>query len=51
MNDNLEELLDFVQPDIFITSTGFYIQKFLDFKLLKKHRDKGMKVFVATGYW
>lgn len=51
MNDNLEKLLDFVQPDIFITSTHSYSQKFLDFKLMKKYRDKGMKVFVNTGYW
>jgi len=51
MNDNLEELLNSVQPDIFITSTHAYHQKFLNFQLLRKYRDKGMKVFVNTGYW
>jgi spore maturation protein CgeB len=49
--DNLELLLDRVQPDIFITYTHFYPQKFLDFKVLKKHRNRGMKIFVNTGFW
>ena len=48
MNDNLEELLNSIQPDIFITSTHSYHQKFLNFQLLRKYRDKGMKVFVNT---
>ncbi len=51
VNDSLHEILKLVQPDIFITSTHSYYQKFLDFELLKKYRKKGMKVFVNTNFW
>lgn len=51
VEDSLEDFLERVQPDIFMTSTHFYSQKFLDFHLLKKYRDKGMKVFVNTSFW
>jgi len=50
-DDDLELLLERVQPDIFITQTHFYYQKNLDFKILQKHRDKGMKVFVKINFW
>lgn len=49
--DDLTELLDKVQPDIFITATHFYNKKFLNFDILKRYRDKGMKVFVNTSFW
>ena len=51
VENDLEEFLDTHQPDIFITSTHFYHQKFLNFTILKKHRDRGMKVFVNTSFW
>lgn len=51
VENDLEEFLHFHQPDIFITSTHFYHQKFLDFSILQKYRDKGMKVFVNTSFW
>lgn len=38
-------------PDMFITSTHFYSQKNIDFKVLTKFRKKGLKVFVNTGFW
>jgi spore maturation protein CgeB len=49
--DNLEELLEKVEPDIFMTSTHFYYQKYLDFKVLQKYRDNRMKVFVKIDFW
>jgi glycosyltransferase involved in cell wall biosynthesis len=49
--DNLELLLDQVQPDIFMTQTHFYYQKDLDFKVLQKYRDTGMKVFAKIDFW
>ncbi len=51
VENDLEEFLDTHQPDIFMTSTHFYHQKFLDFKVLQKNRDRGMKVFVNTSFW
>jgi spore maturation protein CgeB len=51
VNDDLETFLTLHQPDIFITSTHFYHQKFLNFAILQKYRDKGMKVFVNTSFW
>jgi hypothetical protein len=50
-DDNLERLLEQINPDIFMTQTHFYYQKDLDFKILQKHRDKGMKVFVKIDFW
>ena len=50
-DDNLEFILDQLEPDIFMTQTHFYYQKDLDFKVLQKHRDKGMKVFAKIDFW
>ena len=50
-DDNLELLLDKIQPDLFMTETHFYYQKYLDFKILQKHRNRGMKVFVKINFW
>lgn len=50
-DDDLEKLLEKDKPDIFFTSTHFYYKKFLDFKVLKKYRNRGMKVFVKTDFW
>jgi len=50
-DDNLEEMLSSYDPDILITGSHFYYQKYLDFNLLKKYRDKGMVVFTSVGFW
>ena len=50
-NDNLEELLNKIKPDIFITSSHFYYQKYLDFQLLKKFRQKGMCLITKIDFW
>ncbi|MDD5731927.1 MAG: glycosyltransferase [Patescibacteria group bacterium] len=50
-NDNLADFLEKNKPDIFFTATHFYYKKFLDFDLLKKYRDLGMKVFVKIDFW
>lgn len=50
-DDNLEMLLEQFQPDIFMTETHFYYQKDLNFNVLQKHRDKGMRVFVKINFW
>jgi hypothetical protein len=49
--DNLENFFEKNKPDIFITASHFYYKKFLDFEVLKKHRDRGMKVFVKIDFW
>lgn len=41
-SDNIEQFLDEFQPDIFISSLNSYNLKFLDLKVLKKHRERGM---------
>jgi len=51
LENDLEEFLDNHMPNIFITSTHLYCQKFLNFSILKKHRNRGMKVFVNTSFW
>lgn len=50
-NDNLEQILKQENPDIFITSSHFYYQKYLDFKILKSYRDKGMKLITKIDFW
>lgn len=39
------------KPDIFMTSIGSLIFKFLDLDLVKKQKKLGMKVFVNTPFW
>ncbi len=48
---NLENILRDVNPDIFITSSHFFYQKYLDYDLLKKYRDRGMIVFTKIDFW
>ncbi len=50
-DDNLEEFLEQNQPDIFITASHFYYQKFLDLTVLKRYRRKGLVLFVKTEFW
>jgi len=50
-DDDLEDFLAKNKPDIFLTATHFYYKKFLDFAILQKYRDLGMKVFVKVDFW
>ena len=50
-DDHLESKLDQFAPDVFITSSHFYYQKFLDFKLLRRYRDKGMFLLTKIDFW
>lgn len=50
-DDNFKEFfLDF-KPDIFLTSTHFVYQKYLDLNFLKELRGKGLVVFVKLDFW
>lgn len=50
-DDRLEMFLAHYSPDIFITSSHFYYQKYLNFNILKKYRDRGMKLFTKIDFW
>lgn len=50
-DDNQEKKVSDFAPDIFITSIHPYIFKFLNMKVLKNQKTKGMKVFVNTPFW
>ena len=50
-NDKLDDFLGTNKIDIFITSSHFYYQKFLNLDILKKYRNKWMKVFVKIDFW
>jgi len=49
--DNLEELLYQFQPDIFMTQTHPFYQKYLDLKLLNGYRNKGMCMLTKVDFW
>jgi spore maturation protein CgeB len=49
--DDLKEFLEITQIDIFITSSHFYYQKYLDFKLLNEYRNKGMVLCTKIDFW
>lgn len=50
-DDSLESFLEDYNPDIFITASHFYYQKYLDYNLLKKYRDKGMLLITKLEFW
>ena len=50
-DDILDEFISLNKIDIFIVSSHFYYQKFLDLKILKKYREQWMKVFVKIDFW
>jgi hypothetical protein len=50
-NDNLEKLLDRLQPELFMTGLSRPLLKYLDLDLLRRHRERGMKVFVNVPFW
>ncbi len=49
--DDLECFLRNNRPDIFLTASHFYYQKFLNLNILENYRKKGMVVFVKLDYW
>jgi hypothetical protein len=49
--DDLKEVLEKFEPDIFITSLNRYNLKFIDLEILKKYRDKGMVMFTQIRPW
>jgi len=49
--ENQSVLFDRVQPDIFITSLNPYNLKFIDFKVLTRHKKRGLKVFLNMPFW
>lgn len=50
-NDSLITTLESFNPDVFITATHFYYQRFLNHQVLKKFRDQGLVVFVNIDAW
>lgn len=48
---SLEDFLEENKPDIFITASHFFWRKQLDYDVLKKARNRGMKVFVRIDFW
>jgi spore maturation protein CgeB len=50
-DENLSAFLQRVRPDVFLTATHFYYRRYLDFALLRRFRDEGMKVFVRVDFW
>lgn len=49
--DKLDKVLDEFRPDVFITSSHFYYQKYLNYKLLKKYRKKGLRLITKIDFW
>ena len=49
--DDPRAVLDEFQPDILISSLNFYNLRFLDLKLLKKYRDRGLVFFNQIRPW
>jgi len=50
-NDDLETVLSEFRPDILISSLNFYNLRFLDLKLLRKYRDRGLVFFNQIRPW
>lgn len=51
-DDNLEELLRKHKPRLFMTASHFFFRKSLDYKLLKKYRQKhGMVLATKIDFW
>lgn len=48
---DLEKVLEENSADIFITASHFFWRKQLDYNILKKYRDKGLKVWTKIDFW
>lgn len=49
--DDFTKLIDIFSPDIFITSLHHHYLRYLDLDTVRKHRKRGMKVFVNMPVW
>lgn len=49
--DRFAVVLNEVEPDLFITASHFFYRKQIDFELLRRHRNRGMKVLVKVDFW
>jgi spore maturation protein CgeB len=49
--DSLAEFLDRTQPQIFLSASHFFYRKQLDYQLLKRWRDNGMKLVTKIDFW
>jgi spore maturation protein CgeB len=50
-NDNLQEILEHKNINLFITNSHFFYRKFIDYFLLNKYRKKGLVVLMKIGFW
>lgn len=50
-DDNLKDVLEKHDPQLFMTASHFFFRKFLDYELLKKHREKGMVLLTKIDFW
>lgn len=50
-DDDLADTLKKHQVDLFMTASHFYWRKSLDLQLLKRYREKGLKVLVKVDFW
>ncbi len=50
-SDEMERKFDEFLPDIFFTSLSDYYLKFLKLDVIKRHKQRGMKVFVNMPFW
>jgi spore maturation protein CgeB len=49
--DDMREMLDRISPDIFLTSSHFFYQKFINYSELRKYRDRGLFVLTKVDFW
>jgi hypothetical protein len=49
--DNADQVMEKYRPDIFITSSFHWYQKYLNFNSLKKFRNEGMFTLVKIDFW
>ena len=51
LQDRFRETMETHNPDIFFTSLNNFYLKFIDMNYLKKHKRRGLKVFVNIPFW
>jgi spore maturation protein CgeB len=49
--DDFSRIMDQFTPDIFMTCLGRYYLRYTDLEAIKKHKFRGMKVWVNTPFW
>ena len=50
-NDNCTKVFEEFAPDVFMTSLNSYYLKFLNLDIIRKHRKRGLIVFVGLPFW